>query len=316
MNRILILTLILTLSLSLALSACTTSGTDTTDATEQPLPVEQGKDFTDGYTSSTEQAVSSISLDDVISAVSVPNSGTTNSGTTNSGATNSGTTNSGKTITINALSRKCRTIESGSNDDSDDDGVPQEVTYFFNPENPNCTAAIPGGKRTIAGRLKIKDQEKGGYRESIEVTITDKLMDRIVVERRTGFAILLQGKQRLIKIFDLRVNRRINNKPEFSYRNALTYTFVPNLLEDRKVNTALPAGTISVTGKTEWFDGERRTRSFLVSSPSALTYDPACVSQQGQGITGGTETLNQNGSIVQINYGTCGTAPVVQFDPK
>ena len=181
---------------------------------------------------------------------------------------------------------------------------------------PNCTAAIPGGKRTIAGRLKIKNQEKGGYRESLEVTITDKLTDRIVVERRTGFAILLQGKQRLTKIFDLRVNRRISNKPEFSYRNTLTYTFVPNLLEDRKVNAALPAGTVSVTGKTEWFEGERRTRSFLVSSPSALTYDPVCAVQQGQGITGGTETLNQNGSIVQINYGTCGTTPVVQFDPK
>jgi hypothetical protein len=298
LNRLLILTL------SLALSACTTpgsGGTDTVDATGQPLPIEQGKDFTDGYTSSTEQAISSISLDDVILAVNVPNSSATNSS---------------KNLTINALSRKCRTIEAGSNDDGDDDGVPQEVTYFFNPENPNCTASIPGGKRTLAGRLKIKNQEKGGYREELEVTITDRLADRVIVEQRKGSAILFQGKQRLIKIFDLRVNRRINNKPEFSYKNTLTYTYIPNVLEDRKVNLALPAGTISVTGKTEWFEGERRTRSFLVSSPTALNYDPACVAQQGQGITGGTETLNQNGTIVQINYGTCGVAPTVQFDPK
>jgi hypothetical protein len=302
LNRLLILTL------CLALSACTTpgsGGTDTTDATGQPLPVEQGKDFTDGYTNSTEQAVSSISLDDVISAVSVPNANTTNA-----------SKNPSKNLTINALSRKCRTIEAGSNDDGDDDGVPQEVTYYFNPENPNCTASIPGGKRTLAGRLKIKNQEKGGYRETLEVSITDKLADRTIVERRNGSAILFQGKQRLIKVFDLRVNRRINNKPEFSYRNTLTYTFVPNILEDRKVSASLPAGTISVTGKTEWFEGERRTRSFLVSSPTALNYDPACVAQQGQGITGGTETLNQNGTIVQINYGTCGVAPTVQFDPK
>jgi hypothetical protein len=290
----------LALVFGLSMTACTIPSTDTVvDGTNDPLPADQGADFANGYTSSTEQAVSSISLDDVITASSVTDP-----------------SNSSKPLTVSALSRKCRTIEAGSNDDGDDDGVPQEVTYFFNPANPNCTADIPGGKRTLAGRLKIKNQERGGYREGLEVTITDRLADKTIVERRSGSAILFQGKQRLIKIFDLRVVRRINNKPEFSYRNTLTYTFTPDVLEDRKVNKALPAGTISVTGKTEWFDGERKTRSFLVSSPTALTYDPACAKQQGQGITGGKETLNQDGKVVLITYGACEVAPTVQFDPK
>jgi hypothetical protein len=290
------------LALGFALTACNPGlSTEIIDATNQPLPADQGKDFTDGYTSSTEQAVSSISLDDVITASSVTSP-------SKIGAT--------KSLTISALRRECGTIVEGSKEDGDDDGVPQEVTFTFNAANPNCTADIPGGKRTLTGRLKIKNQEKGGYREELEITITDRLTDRVIVEQRKGTAILFQGKQRLFKIFDLRVNRRINNKPEFSYRNTLTYTFVPDVLEDRKVNLALPAGTISVTGKTEWFEGERRTRSFLVSSPAALTYDPDCVKQKGQGITGGTETLNQNGTIVQIAYGACGVAPTIQFDPK
>ena len=290
----------LALVFGLTITACNPiTPTDTViDGTNDPLPADQGADFASGYTSSTEQAVSSISLDDVITASSITDP------------------KSSGPLTISALSRKCRTIEAGSNDDGDNDGVPQEVTYFFNPANPNCSAPIPGGTRTLAGRLKIKNQERGGYRESLEVTITDRLADKTITERRNGSAILFQGKQRLIKVFDLRVARRINNKPEFSYRNTLTYTFVPDVLEDRKVKDALPAGTVSVTGKTEWFDGERKTRSFLVSSPTALSYDPTCVTQKGQGITGGTETLNQNGLIVQINYGACGVAPTVQFDPK
>ena len=290
----------LALVFGLTITACNpTTPTDTViDGTNDPLPADQGADFASGYTSSTEQAISSISLDDVITASSITDP------------------KSSEPLTISALSRKCRTIEAGSNDDGDNDGVPQEVTYFFNPANPNCSALIPGGTRTLAGRLKIKNQERGGYRESLEVIITDRLADKTITERRSGSAILFQGKQRLIKVFDLRVVRRINNKPEFSYRNTLTYTFVPDVLEDRKVKDALPAGTVSVTGKTEWFDGERKTRSFLVSSPTALSYDPTCVTQKGQGITGGTETLNQNGLIVQINYGACGVAPTVQFDPK
>ena len=290
----------LALVFGLTITACNpTTPTDTViDGTNDPLPADQGADFASGYTSSTEQAISSISLDDVITASSITDP------------------KSSEPLTISALSRKCRTIEAGSNDDGDNDGVPQEVTYFFNPANPNCSAPIPGGTRTLAGRLKIKNQERGGYRESLEVIITDRLADKTITERRSGSAILFQGKQRLIKVFDLRVVRRINNKPEFSYRNTLTYTFVPDVLEDRKVKDALPAGTVSVTGKTEWFDGERKTRSFLVSSPTALSYDPTCVTQKGQGITGGTETLNQNGLIVQINYGACGVAPTVQFDPK
>lgn len=293
MNRI-----VLTLLLGMALSACNPTTGGTTDGTSDPLPADQGTDFANGYTSSTEQAVSSISLDDVITASSITNPG-----------------DSSKPLTISALRRKCRTIEAGSNDDGDNDGVPQEVTYFFNPANPNCTADIPGGKRTLAGRLKIKNQERGGYREGLEVTITDRLADKTIVERRSGSSILFQGKQRLIKVFDLRVVRRINNKPEFSYRNTLTYTFVPDVPEDRKLDKALPAGTISVTGKTEWFDGERKTRSFLVSSPTALTYDPACITQKDQGITGGQETLNQEGKVVVITYGACGIAPTVQFNP-
>jgi hypothetical protein len=306
----------LTLLLGLTLGACnpTTTGTTSgiTDATADPLPADQGTDFANGYTSSTEQAVSSISLDDVITASNVTNPDTSGSSTASSSTAGSST--GAKSITINALSRKCRTIEQGSNDDGDDDGVPQEVTYFFSPTNPNCTVEISGGTRTLAGRLKIKNQEKGGYREELEVTITDKLTNQTIIEQRKGFAILFQGKQRLIKIFDLRVSRRINKKPEFSYKNTLTYTYVPDVLEDRKVNKALPAGTISVTGKSEWYEGERKTRSFLVSSPTALTYDPACVTQKGQAITGGTETLNQNGTLVQITYGSCGVAPSVQFN--
>ena len=284
----------LALVVGLSISACNlTAPTDTViDGTNDPLPIDQGTDFASGYTSSTEQAVSSISLDDVITASSVPNS---------------------DHLTANALPPGCRTFDAGSNNDGDNDGVPEEVTYRFNPSK--CILTIPNGTRTLAGTLQIKNEDKGGYRERLEINIIDSLNNRSVtiVESRNGRAKLSKEGKGFVKLVDLRVSRRINQRPTFSYQNRITYTFSPSDNTDRKVNQALPAGAISVSGQTDWFQGNRLTRSFLINSPTALTYDPICA-KQGQGITGGTETLNQDGKVVKITYGACGVVPTVQFN--
>jgi hypothetical protein len=304
-----IVTLILLLGLTL--SACNPTTTGSTDGTADPLPADQGADFANGYTSSTEQAVSSISLDDVITASSV----------TNSGTSNLSLINLNMPIRIRALPVGCRTIEAGSNDDRDEDGIPQEVTYRFNPDK--CKLKIPNGERTLSGTLRIgsdRKENKGGYQERLEVILTDRIGNQVISERRSGTAILIprnrRGVKQFDKVFKLEVKRRVNGRPEFSYKNNIVYTFVPDATDSGEVNKALPAGTVSVAGITEWFQGERKTRSFVVNSPTTLTYDPSCVKQQGQGITGGKETLNQDGTIVQITYGACGVAPTVQFDPK
>jgi hypothetical protein len=284
----------LALVFGLSITACNpTTPTDTViDGTNDPLPADQGTDFASGYTSSTEQAVSSISLDDVITASSVPNSN--------------------QRLTGQALPPGCRTFDAGSNDDGDNDGVPEEVTYRFNPSK--CILTIPNGTRTLAGTLQIKNEDKGGYRERLEINIIDSLNNRTVtvVETRSGRAKLSKEGKSFVKFVDLRVNRRINQRPAFSYQNKITYTFSPSDNTERKVNQALPAGAISVSGQTDWVQGNRLTRSFLISSPTALTYDPVCA-KQGQGITGGSETLNQDGKVVKITYGACGVAPTVQF---
>jgi hypothetical protein len=303
------ITIALALVLAVTLSACNPTTSGTTDGTADPLPADQGTDFANGYTSSTEQAVSSISLDDVITASSV----------TGSNQMNSSLMNLNMPIRIKALPAGCRTIEAGSNDDRDEDGIPQEVTYRFNPDK--CKLKIPNGERTVAGTLRIgstRKENRGGYQERLEVILIDRIGNQLISERRSGTAILIprsrRGVKQLDKVFQLKVIRRVNGRPEFRYENKLVYTFIPegDVVE---VNKALPAGTVSVAGITEWFVEERKTRSFLVNSPTILNYDPACVTQKGQGITGGTESLNQNGTMVRITYGACGVAPTVQFDP-
>jgi hypothetical protein len=267
----------LALVFGLTITACNpTTPTDTViDGTNDPLPVDQGTDFASGYTSSTEQAVSSISLDDVITASSVPNSS--------------------QRLTGKALPPGCRT------------------TYRFNPSK--CILTIPNGTRTLAGTLQIKKGDRGGYREQLEINIIDSLNNRTVtvVETRKGRAKLTKEGKSFVKFVDLRVSRSINQRPAFSYQNKITYTFSPSDSTERKVNQALPAGAISVSGQTDWLQGNRLTRSFLISSPTALIYDPVCA-KQGQGITGGSETLNQDGKVVTITYGACGVAPTVQFN--
>jgi hypothetical protein len=300
----------LALVFGLTLSACNPTTGGTTDGTKDPLPADQGADFANGYTSSTEQAVSSISLDDVITASSVNNSETVNSGLININMP----------IRIRALPAGCRTVVEGSNDDRDEDGIPQEVTYRFNPNS--CVLKIPNGTRTLAGTLRIgsgkKESNKGGYQERLDVTLIDRIGNQVISERRRGTATLSsrsrRGVKQLDKVFNLGVTRRVDGRAEISYKNIIVYTFIPDGTDGGEVNRALPAGTVSVAGSSEWFQGERKTRSFVVNSPTTLTYDPACAKQQGQGITGGTETLNQDGKVVQITYGACGVAPTVQFN--
>ena len=295
----------------MALSACNPTTGGTTDGTNDTLPADQGADFANGYTSSTEQAVSSISLDDVITASSV----------TGSNQSDSSLINLNMPIRIRALPAGCRTVDAGSNDDRDEDGIPQEVTYRFNPDK--CKLKIPNGERTVAGTLRIgstRKENRGGYQERLEVILIDRIGPQVISERRSGTAILIprnrRGVKQLDKIFKLEVKRSVNGRAEFSYRNNIVYSFVPDGTDGGEVNKALPAGTVSVAGSSEWFQGERKTRSFVVNSPTTLTYDPTCAKQQGQGITGGTETLNQDGKVVQITYGACGIAATVQFDPK
>ena len=295
----------------MALSACNPTTGGTTDGTNDTLPADQGADFANGYTSSTEQAVSSISLDDVITASSV----------TGSNQSDSSLINLNMPIRIKALPAGCRTVDAGSNDDRDEDGIPQEVTYRFNPDK--CKLKIPNGERTVAGTLRIgstRKENRGGYQERLEVILIDRIGPQVISERRSGTAILIprnrRGVKQLDKIFKLEVKRSVNGRAEFSYRNNIVYSFVPDGTDGGEVNKALPAGTVSVAGSSEWFQGERKTRSFVVNSPTTLTYDPTCAKQQGQGITGGTETLNQDGKVVQITYGACGIAATVQFDPK
>lgn len=298
----------LTLLVGLTLSACNPNA-GTTDGTADPLPADQGTDFANGYASSTEQAVSSISLDDVITASSLGGSK----------QTQSGLINLNMPIRIRALPAGCRTIDSGSNDDRDEDGIPQEVTYRFAPDK--CRLIIPGGTRTLAGTLRIgsgRNENKGGYQERLEVTLIDRIGNQVISERRRGTASFIpsspRGVKQLKKVFNLEVRRSVNGRAEIRYENKIIYTFVPDGIGG-DVKNALPAGTVSVAGSSDWFQGERKTRSFVVNSPTSLTYDPICA-KQGQGITAGSETLNQDGKVVKITYGACGAAPTVQFDPK
>jgi hypothetical protein len=306
------ITITLALVLGLTLSACNPTTSGTTDGTADPLPADQGTDFANGYTSSTEQAVSSISLDDVITASSV----------TYPSTSNSGLINTNMPVRIMELKAPCKTIEPGSSDDRDrdEDGIPQEVTYRFNPQF--CKLKIPNGERTLAGTVRIssgrKENNKGGYQERLEVKLIDRIGNLVISEQRKGTATLRprsrRGVKQLEKVFNLEVRRSVNGRAEFRYENKIVYIFIPDAVDGGEVTKALTAGTVSVAGISEWFQGERKTRSFVVNSPTTLTYDPACAKQQGQGITGGSETLNQDGKIVLINYGACGVAPTVQFN--
>ena len=261
------------------------------DTPDELTPDDQ-EDYSGGYVSDVEHSLDGISLDETISVVSVPNEGV-----------------QPQSLEVQGLPSGCGTPS--NNTDSDGDGIPDNATFTYDPLK--CVQTLfGGGTRTLSGTVTIQDSSSTGfgYIETSDLTLIRRPSSGpTVTELRKAVATLEGNESQVVKTFNTRLDQTVQGRKTSTYVNKHSYTFKTTGAPLR-FKQPMPAGTVNITGSSDWFIGTRRIRQFGVSTPVPIQYDPACRASR---LVGGQQVLEQPRSKVTITYRTCGTPPKIEF---
>ncbi len=218
--------------------------------------------------------------------------------------------------TRGSLPAGCRTII-GSSTDSDNDGVPDSLTYIFDEVkcSQNVLPILGGGTRTIGGQIKLEDTSPNVADRSYRETLTnlkytrDPTFKAKFTETRDGTREVAQGgNTSLTKTHNITLVRQVALRQKVTLVNKMAFAYQVSGAGTIDLNQPLPAGTFTLTGSNEFTVGNKAPRVFTTSTQAALVYDPACESQR---IVGGELRLTTPKTEVKIVFQACGTEPVV-----
>ena len=290
------LSAVLLCGLVLSFSACNQNNS-TDDLSDDDL-----QDLGGTVISETENAASSTSISDAITAAggfSLPVSELQT-----------------RSVQSRALPAGCLTIV-GSNTDSDNDGVPDSITYIF--DEAKCTQVVPairgGGTQTLGGQIKLEDTSPNvsdrSYRETITALkyVRDPALKAKFTETRDGTREVAQaGNTSLTKTHNITLVRQVALRAKVTLVNKMAFAYQVSGAGTIDLNQALPAGTFRLTGSNEFTVGNKVPRAFTTSTQAALVYNPSCESQR---IVGGELRLTTPKTEIKIVFQACGTEPVV-----
>jgi hypothetical protein len=215
------------------------------------------------------------------------------------------------TLRLQALPSGCRTVVAGSETDSDQDGIFEDVTYQYDPAK--CVRSIPNGSRSYSGRIRVEDTASNpaiGYRLSyLEFAMTERRFGVVVLtETRNGTrgATLSASKLSLSRVNNIslklerpsRLVQNLNNQMAFVFTT--TSPIVPN--------ATLPAGSIELDGTVQWSRGAFTPRVYTTNTQTALQTDPTCAAQR---VIGGVQVLTRGKLTLRFAYQPCSSAPIV-----
>jgi hypothetical protein len=281
--------------LVLVLAACNQNN-QTDDLSDDDL-----QDLSGTVISETENAASSTSISDAITGVgfSLPVSELQT-----------------RSVQTRALPAGCRTI-TGSNTDSDSDGVPDSLTYIFDETKciQNVSLARGGGTQTLGGQIKLEDTSPNisdrSYRETITALkyVRDPALKPKFTETRDGTREVIQsGDTALTKAYNITLVRQVALRAKVTFVNKMKFVYQVSGAGTIDLNQPLPAGTFTLAGSNEFTVGNKISRVFTTSTQAALVYNPGCESQR---IVGGELRLTTPKTEIKIVFQTCGTEPVV-----
>lgn len=196
--------------------------------------------------------------------------------------------------------------------DTDGDGVPDNLLASF--DATACSRPFFGGIRTLSGQVQVQDTKPtvadGSYQESLtNFTLTKVLLGKTTTETRNGSRSLINaGNTTLTKTHDLTLSLNFpGSKFDLVVRNAMQLTFTAGVPGSVSLNRPLPAGSLVINGSTEWARAAQPRRGFSVTTPSAISYDPACE----QPLVGGELLLTRSSGVkISLQFKPCGTPPV------
>jgi hypothetical protein len=212
---------------------------------------------------------------------------------------------------LQALPNGCRSIVAGAETDSDQDTIPDDVTYQFDPNK--CVKAIPNGSRAVGGRIRVEDTASNpaiGYRLTyVDFVITERRFGVLsLTESRNGSrsASLSANKLTLSRENTIALELKRPSRAVQTLSNQMSFVFTA--ASPISPNATFPAGTISINGLVQWTRGNLPPRSYSTSTETALQTEPSCTTQR---LVGGVQTLTRGKLTVRFAYQPCGSAPVV-----
>lgn len=254
MNKMTTLKLIGSLSLALSLAACGDTGTPNTDLTA----AQQSSEVAASVSNDVEQTLASL-------------------------------TDAGALSGLSAQGLPCRTADpatstlnsNGKPVDSDQDGVPDNVTWVLN----NCVigGASVSGKRHISDPSSNADLAGSYLDEPQGLTYVYVRADghaRTVVSNGSS-VVTVSNRTHMNIVRSLSERSTDSSTParEATWINQVTveFTAAPGQTIDRR--KPLPAGTVSVNGPREWhvINGTQTLDRYLtIQTTSPLSIDPTC----------------------------------------
>ena len=210
-----------------------------------------------------------------------------------------------------ALPAGCRTITAGTNTDTDGDGIPDDVTFTFDPTK--CVKTGPfGGTISKGGSIRFQDNSATPDRAHTTTLtgmgFTETRPNGVVVNvNRNGTRNITQvGTTSLTRIASITGTYTHTNRPVITWTNNLTWTYqAAGAGVIGNVGTPLPQGGVTVNGPIS-FTRNGVVRNFTVSTTSALNYDPSCPNRV---FVGGTVRLVAASKTVEITFNACGATP-------
>ena len=205
--------------------------------------------------------------------------------------------------------------------DSDGDGVPDDAVYIFTA--PPCRfTGWRGGTLDVVGQLRIQDPAPTQAGFGYEGTLTNLRTRFTTADNKVIYDVLRNGTRTLsgsisslVLATDLQVIRTFAGKPDAAIDRQWTATFTPEV--PLQINTALPGGSLDVTGTLDWTRGDEHF-VLTISTPTPLHYNDGCLDTV-QRIDGGMMELSgtygdQNGTVV-VRWSQCGQEPSFTFSP-
>jgi hypothetical protein len=228
---------------------------------------------------------------------------------------------------IQVAAAPCRNISAGSLTDSDNDKIPDDVTYSFN--EINCLRNLPGAGGTITrgGSKRITDTSPNNERTHSETLTNLKTIWTRSIEgknvvwtaSRNGTRNVTQGSSTtLTRVHDV-VGSSVRSLdgvdgPGIAWTNQLTVAYTTSGTGTISNQAPLPDGTVSLSGTWKAKRGLRAERTFNVSSSGLVYASPSTCNARR--LTAGTLSFEDSKSTIAITFNGCNTAPSVSVTPK
>ncbi len=216
------------------------------------------------------------------------------------------------------VGRGCATISSAT--DTDGDGAPDNAVFSF--ALPACHfTGFRGGTLDLTGTITISDPTPSAADFAFHASLTEFTFAAVNAQSETFTAVrngtrdLTGNANGLTLANNVTTVRTAGAHPSIQVTHNLQLAFTPASGSTLVRGEPLPSGTVTSTGTLTFVRGTE-SRTFTVTTPTALQYDASCAGPRRARIKAGEVRWTlPSGGYVSVVWSACGVRPTRTFVP-